>query len=153
MEIFDNDVVIAEEMESLKVDIIAAYEASGKKVSGEFAKGLEIKYSPNQATLSGYVYLAGRAAGKMPPIQAIEKWLIIKGITPIEKKMKISSLAFLIARKIAKNGTKKENHLAIYNQVITPERIDKILDRINKINITAFTNEVTVMIEKLVVNK
>lgn len=153
MEIFDNDAVIAEEMESLKVDIISAYEASGKKVSGEFAKGLEVKYSTNQATLSGYVYLAGRVAGKMPPIQAIEKWLIQKGINPIEKKMKISSLAFLIARKIAKEGTKKENHLAIYDQVITPERIDKILDRLNKINITAFTNEVTIMIEKLVTNK
>lgn len=153
MEIFNNDEIIAEEMEALKVDIIAAYESSGKKVSGEFAKGLEIKYSPNRATLLGYVYLAGRVAGKMPPIQAIEKWLIQKGIKPIEDKMKISTLAFLIARKIAKNGTRKENHLAIYDQIITPERIDKILDRINKINITAFTNEVTIMIEKLVTNK
>lgn len=148
-----NDTIIKEEMESLKADIIAAYNASGKRTSGEFESGLEIKYQPNSATLSGYVYLAGRAAGKQPPIQAIEKWLIAKGITPIENKMKISSLAYLIARKIANEGTKKENHLQIYNQIITPERIEKILERLNQVNVTAFANEVTIMITKLVNNK
>jgi hypothetical protein len=35
--------------------------------SGEFEKGLEISYGPNAAILSGYVYLAGRVAGKQPP--------------------------------------------------------------------------------------
>jgi hypothetical protein len=29
--------------------------------------------------------------------------------------MKISTLAFLIARKIGKEGTNKQNHLAIYD--------------------------------------
>jgi hypothetical protein len=148
-----NDTIIKEELEAIKADIIALYNASGKRTSGEFENGLEIKYQPNSAILSGYVYLAGRAAGKQPPIEAIEKWLIAKGITPIESKMKISSLAYLIARKIAKEGTKKENHLQIYNQIITPERIEKILERLNKVNVTAFANEVTIMITKLVNNK
>ena len=148
-----NDTIIKEELEAIKADIIALYNASGKRTSGEFENGLEIKYQPNSATLSGYVYLAGRAAGKQPPIQAIEKWLIAKGITPIESKMKISSLAYLIARKIAKEGTKKENHLQIYNQIITPERIEKILEKLNQVNVTAFANEVTIMITKLVNNK
>lgn len=148
-----NDTIIKEELEAIKADIIALYNASGKRTTGEFENGLEIKYQPNSATLSGYVYLAGRAAGKQPPIQAIEKWLIAKGITPIESKMKISSLAYLIARKIAKEGTKKENHLQIYNQIITPERIEKILEKLNQVNVTAFANEVTIMITKLVNNK
>jgi hypothetical protein len=148
-----NDTIIKEELEAIKADIIALYNASGKRTTGEFENGLEIKYQPNAATLSGYVYLAGRAAGKQPPIQAIEKWLIAKGITPIESKMKISSLAYLIARKIAKEGTKKENHLQIYNQIITPERIEKILERLNKVNVTAFANEVIIIITKLVNNK
>ena len=149
----NSDEVLQEEIEAIKADIIAVYNASGKRTSGEFESGLETSYSPNKATLSGYVYLAGRAAGKMPPIQAIEKWLIAKGITPIETKMKISSLAYLIARNIAKEGTKKENHLQIYDEVITPERIDSILERLNQVNVTAFANEVTVMITKLVQNK
>jgi hypothetical protein len=66
--------------------------------------------------------------------------------------MKISTLAFLIARKIGKEGT-KQNHLAIYDQVITPARIDDILGKINKINVTAFIDEVNIMITKLTINK
>lgn len=148
-----NDEILKEEMESLKADIITAYNASNKKVSGEFERGLEITYSPNQATLSGYVYLAGRAAGKRPPIQPILDWINAKGIKPIEDKMKASTLAFLIARKIGEQGTRKENHLMIYDQVITPERIDSILEKINQVNVTVFIDEVTTMITKLVSNK
>ncbi|WP_222621506.1 hypothetical protein [Flavobacterium muglaense] len=136
-------------MEAIKADIIDVYESSGKKVSGEFLNGLNTSYSPNKATLSGYVYLAGRVAGKQPPTAPIEQWLIAKGITPIEKNMKISSLAYLIARKIGKQGTNKENHLKIYEQVITPERIDTILEKINKINVNLFINEITIMIQKI----
>ena len=149
----NTDTVIKEQMELLKADIIEAYNASGKRTSGEFEKGLELAYTPDSAKLSGYVYLAGRNAGRQPPIQAIEQWLIQKGIKPIEDKMKISTLAFLIARKIAKNGTKKENHLAIYDQVITPQRIQEIFEKINEINVAEFTNEITIMIQKLVENK
>jgi hypothetical protein len=34
--------------------------------------GLELSYGPNAAILSGYVYLAGRVAGKQPPTAPIE---------------------------------------------------------------------------------
>ena len=148
----ENDKIIKEELEAIKAEIISIYNASGKRTTGEFEKGLKIDYSPNKGVLSGYAYLAGRKAGKMPPVQAIENWVINKGIKPIEANMKTSTLAFLIARKIAKEGTKKENHLMIYDQVITPERIDKILQRLNQINVIAFIGEVTVMITKLVTN-
>lgn len=149
MDLFNYDEILQIEMESIKADIIAFYEASNKKVSGEFINGLETSYSTNKATLSGYVYLAGRIAGKQPPSDAIEKWLVQKGITPIEKSMSISTLAYLIARKIGQSGTKKENHLKIYEQVITPQRIDEILGRINKINVQRFADEIKIMIEKI----
>lgn len=149
MDLFNYDEILQKEMESIKADIIQAYEASNKKVSGEFINGLQITYSPNKAILSGYAYLAGRVAGRQPPSDAIEKWLVQKGITPIEKKMSISSLAFLIARKIGQSGTKQENHLKIYEQVITPQRIDEILARINAINVQRFADEVKIMIEKI----
>lgn len=148
-----NDDIIKEEMEALRFDIVSFYNASGKRTTGEFEKGLDIEYKTNSAQMSGYVYLAGRVGGKQPPIKAIEKWIIAKGITPIESKMKVSTLAFLIARKIGKEGTKKENHLYIYDEIITPQRIDKILERLNKVNVTAFINEVTTTITKLVSNK
>lgn len=149
----DNDRIIKEEFEAIKADIIALYNAGGKRTSGEFENGLQVDYRTDGATLSGYVYLAGRIAGKQPPTKAIEDWLIQKGIQPIEEKMKISTLAYLIARKIGQKGTNKENHQYVYDEVITPERIQSILDRITKINVTAFINEVTVTIEKLVTNK
>jgi hypothetical protein len=38
-------------------------------------KSLELSYGPNAAILSGYVYLAGRVAGKQPPTAPIEAWL------------------------------------------------------------------------------
>ena len=144
----ENEKLLQTEMESLREDILAVYEASGKKVSGEFEKGLEVLYQPNKAFLFGYEYLGGRRGGKAPPIKAIEDWLNAKGIKPIETSMKVSTLAYLISRKIAREGTKKENNLAIYTQVITPQRIDEILEKINKLNVNAFIQAVTLTITK-----
>lgn len=149
----DNERVLAEEMAALKADIIQVYNASGKRTSGGFEQGLEVVQNGTSSTLFGYLYLGGRAAGKQPPIEAIEKWLNQKGITPIDAKMKVSSLAYLIARKIAREGTNPENHLYIYDEVITPERIDKIMQRLNQVNVNAFINEVSIMINKLVTNR
>ncbi len=149
----DNEKVLREELEALKAEIISVYNGSGKRTSGEFEQGLEVQANGDSASLWGYLYLGGRAAGKMPPIDAIEKWIEAKGIKPIEDKMKASSLAYLIARKIAREGTNPENHLYIYNQVITPERIEQILEKLNKVNVTAFVKEVTTTIQKLVNNR
>ena len=144
----ENQNILKVEMESLRADILQVYTASGKKNTGEFEQGLVIEYDGLIAVLKGYTYLGGRRAGKQPPIQAIEDWLTTKGIKPISDKMSISTLAFLIARKIAEKGTKKENHLQIYSQVITPERIQLILDKISELNANAFINEVVTTITK-----
>jgi len=144
----ENKQVLENEMESIKTDILQLYNASGKKTTGEFEKGLEIEYNGLTAILKGYTYLGGRRAGKQPPIKAIEDWLKAKGITPIEKNMSTSTLAFLIARKIAQKGTKKENHLQVYSKVITPERIQTILDKVSELNANAFIQDVTATITK-----
>lgn len=144
----ENQKFLKEEMESLRNDILAVYNASGKRTSGEFEKGLEVIYEGNKATLMGYEYLGGRRAGKQPPMKAIEDWIKAKGLKPVESEMTTSTLAYLIARKIAKEGTKKENNLAIYTKVITPQRIDEILEKINKLNANAFVQEVVGIIEK-----
>lgn len=149
----NNNQVLQDELELLKKEIIDRYNASGKRTSGEFEQGLEITSNDSSGSLFGYVYLAGRKAGKQPPIQAIQDWLEQKGIKAIEEKMKISSLAFLIARKIAREGTSPENHLFIYDEVITPERIDKIFEKISQLNVNEFIKETQIMIQKLVQNK
>ena len=144
----ENQNILKVEMESLRADILQVYNASGKKNTGEFEQGLAIEYDGLKAVLKGYTYLGGRRAGKQPPILAIEDWLTTKGIKPISDKMSISTLAFLIARKIAEKGTKKENHLQIYSQVITPDRIQLILDKVSQLNANAFINEVVSTITK-----
>lgn len=62
----------------------------------------------------------GRRAGKMPPISAIENWIKIKPIIPDPINNKIPDtrqLAYLIARKIGREGTPAQRPLerALYS--------------------------------------
>lgn len=51
----------------------------------------------------------GRKAGKMPPVQVIKDWILKRKITPKASSKygvpSINSLAYLIARKIGRDGT------------------------------------------------
>lgn len=46
----------------------------------------------------------GRGPGKFPPIQAIQHWMEVKHIVPREDRT-VPQVSYLIARKIAKEGT------------------------------------------------
>jgi hypothetical protein len=52
---------------------------------------------------------SGRSAGGFPPISAIENWIENKSTLPAIFKEKKKQFAFLIARKIAKEGIKVPN--------------------------------------------
>jgi len=146
----NSDEIIKQEIEILLDEIKLEYNQIGKRTSGLFEEGLEAIYSPNKAVIMGYPYLAGRKAGKMPPIQAIKKWIEQKGIQPIKDNITTTSLAWAIAKKIAREGTNKENHLKIYEKVITPQRIDEIIKKVSVFNVTQFTNELTASLNLLV---
>jgi len=135
--------IIEFEIESILDDIRELYNASGKRTSSEFEEGLEVTYGVNKATIEGYTYLAGRKKGKMPPVKAIEEWIKKKGIRPIEQNMKINSLAWAIAKSIAKKGTDEARHLKVYEKVITPERINNIIEKVSQFNVNLFINEIT----------
>jgi len=143
----ENQQLLEKEMNLLRDEILEVYNASGKRTTGEFEQGLKIEFGANLAILKGYEYLGGRRAGKMPPLDVIQRWIEAKGIKPIENKINVSTLAYLIARKIAREGTNKENNLAIYSMVITPNRIDQILEKIQILNANAFVQEVTALIK------
>ena len=56
----------------------------------------------------------GRRAGKQPPIEAIEEWIRVKPIIPYAINGKVPDtrqLAFLIARKIGREGTEGKKPL------------------------------------------
>ena len=86
----------------------------------DFTYGCEI----NGSTFEVYFNLpdywkyveVGRKAGKMPPIDAIKKWLIVKRLVP--KPLSngtiptLDQTAYLIARSIGRNGIEGKHQLA-----------------------------------------
>lgn len=153
------DEIIKEEVSAILSDILTAYEESGRKASGQFAEGLQAIYEPNKATIRGFVYLAGRGktkkkgkAGEPTVQEQILKWLKTRGIRPIEKKMNLKTLAYLIERKIHEEGTNSSDWLKVYEQVITPERIESIIDRISELNVNRIVTEIKASLEILAKN-
>lgn len=148
----DNESILTAEMEALKKDIIDMYDKSGKRVSGQFERDLKTEYSFSDAIqkvdLFGNATLSGRKAGKMPPVENLKKWIEDKGIQ-LRNDLTSTSLAWAIAKSIAKNGTKTENHLNIYNQVITPQRIDSIIQKVSQFNADKFVSEIQIEMKLL----
>jgi hypothetical protein len=81
----------------------------------------------------------GRKAGKQPPTAEIKKWLQTPNVKSkfgqenrdlslrTLKDYQLNGLAYVIARKIGKEGTKATH---FYSAVVTPERIDQLLSDI-----------------------
>lgn len=148
--------VLQEEFESIKAELVQRYNELGMKSSGLWESELEISIDGDESKSSSKVLglnyteqlVFGRKPGKFPPIKAIEQWIQDKGIATIGKNISTSSLAFLIARKIAQEGTNyfKQGGTDLVESVITPERIQSIIDRVKEINVVTMTNG---LIEKL----
>jgi len=120
------------------VDIVSWFEewqvmnnriATGDSVSGYYVDlteknhvriGNEVDYMPYPLT--------GRNAGKFPPKEAIEQWIVDKGIVPDD--ISIESLAFLIGRKIAKEGTDQPRLKKQNIEMVINSKSDKWLNRI-----------------------
>lgn len=137
----NSDEIIKEEIEKVLEEIKELYEKSGKKTTGKFAKDLKSTYSPNKATIEGHVYLAGRLAGRMPPVKELEKWVVAKGIASANSK-RARGIAWAISKKIAERGTNKDNHLDPYKTVLTPQRIDSIIQKVSQFNIGLFVDTI-----------
>ena len=141
--------IAVKEFELIKNDLILLYEAKGMRASGAFADSLEVISKQNVIQLYGLDYAEqlqfGREAGSYPNIEAIKKWIIDKGVfAEALQKMKISSLAFLIARKIALFGWKRERYggVDLISEVITPERINDIINKIGVSETVKLTSEI-----------
>lgn len=136
-----NDIIFFE-LEQIKQELIRQYDAKGMRASGNFATSLEVIKNPKGAELWGANYAEqlekGRDAGKFPPISAIEEWIKDKGIQ--YQNITISSLAFLIARKISREGWNRQGFggVELISEVITPQRIQSIIDKVGELQVTGF---------------
>ena len=147
--------VLSKQFEALKKDLIIAYDAKGMRASGKFADSLEVRVEGLTAQLWGENYAqqleTGRKSGKFPPIDAIKKWIEEKGIASrIQGEISVGSLAFLIARKISREGWKREQFggVELISQVVTDQRMQKIIDEVGVEQALKYTTEITKMIEE-----
>ena len=145
--------VLQQEFDLLKVDLIKAYDAKGMRSSGKWADALEVESSPLSGVITGLSYSqqleTGRKAGRFPPISSIEDWIRDKGITPID--ISISSLAFLIARKIAREGWKREDYggVELISEVVTDKRIQDIINKVGDVYAVEISTDIIKLIKNI----
>ena len=130
------------EFESLKDDLIKEYDRLGMRASGKTANSLEVQLGLDSVKLVGdktFEQLEygrgksnnGSAPGKL--IDAIKQWIQDKGIVSnIKKDRNNSTLAFLITRKIHRQGWKREKHggVNLVSNIVTEKRIQTIIDKV-----------------------
>lgn len=149
---------LRKEFEELKKDLITAYNQKGMRASGNFESELEIKEGGLKIELLGVDYGQqldlGRRGGKFPPINAIRQWIEDKGIASrLNGEITTSQLAFLIARKIAREGWNREGFggVELISQVVTAERMQKIIDKVGEKITLQYTTEIIKMTKELAV--
>lgn len=104
--------------------------------SGKLYDSIRYEVVNNGETLRVYAedyidYLVyGRRNGKFPPRDAIRKWIDDKGLEPVG--ISKDSLAFLIARKIAREGTTifQQGGSTLLSDIITDNLIRETRDKL-----------------------
>ncbi len=148
--------IMKSHFDAIKEDLIAKYEKLGMRASGKWAETLEADVNRLKGIIRGQHYteqlVDGRKPGRMPPVSAIKKWIEDKGImSSVRGNISISSLAFLIARKIGQEGTKyfQQGGTDLVSSVITPERIQMIIDDVSEFHINGFVSEIESVFKKM----
>lgn len=142
--------ILAKEFASLRNELIAKYDELGMRASGQWADSLSVAIEDASAELLHAEYGEqleyGRKPGKQPPSEAIEQWIKDKGIAArIEGNISVSSLAYLIARKIGREGWNRQQYggTKLISSVVTPERIQKIIDKVGESELKNFTDKIS----------
>lgn len=130
--------ILNKEGEAIIEDLTAKYIELGMRSSGKWSRSLETEVIETDTgailRIKGTKYtiqlVEGRKPGRFPPIQAILDWIDAKRIVP--QGITKSSLAYLIARKIATEGTDyfKQGGTDLISDVINPARVEKIIEKV-----------------------
>jgi hypothetical protein len=161
--------ILSLEFESLKLDLIKAYDSKGMRASGKWADSLEVEAEKDSAILWGEDYSqqleTGRAAGGLTPIEKIEQWIIDKSLaSQIDRKVSksgvvqtieqaITSFAWGIATSHKEKGWKREDHggVELISEEVTNDRFQLIIDEVGIVKIVELSTEITGLIEELAV--
>jgi hypothetical protein len=142
----NNKELIYEFLDSIKDDIIREQEAQGRVASGNSINGYIVVASSTVGTLYGASYVGtletGRKPGKIPKNLrfTIWDWINDKGLFARETEKKKKSIAYLIARKIANEGTllhRQGGNSGVISDAITEERLKEFSDKL----LDSFVNE------------
>lgn len=148
--------ILKAEFELLRQELIAKHDQLGMRGTGKWAASLSFTLSETGAELlqesHGEQLEHGRKPGKQPPSEAIEEWLVAKGIAArVEGDISVSSLAYLIARKIGREGwdRKERGGTALISSVVTPERIQQIIDKVGEGQLESFATNISSYLQTL----
>ena len=129
--------IVFEELEDLRKRIISNIDSSGGRASGRTSESMRTDGSENRGVLFGRMAFGtletGRKPGKVPAgfYQIIKQWVIDKGIS-FDSQSERNSFAYLVSRKIAREGTQLYRRGAdtdVYTAEV-PETISRIKDRV-----------------------
>lgn len=129
--------IIFEELEDLRKRIISNIDSTGRKASGRTSGSMHTDVSENRGILFGRMAFetleTGRKPGKVPAgfYQIIKQWVIDKGIS-FDSQSERNSFAYLVSRKIAREGTQLYRTGAeadVYTTEV-PDTIERIKDRV-----------------------
>jgi hypothetical protein len=103
--------ILKEFLDKLKADIQSSLDASGVNASGNLRDSLRVEVGAISGKLVGARYAGAIEVGRKPTVaggngtlrEQIRRWIDDKGINPID--ITKDSLAYVIARKIHKEGT------------------------------------------------
>jgi hypothetical protein len=152
--------ILRNEFASLSRELVNKYDDLGMRSSGRFERELEVDVRSNEVSFRGvlsgahytYQLVNGRRPGRMPPVDAIRQWIRDKRIQL--DNISEGSLAYLIARKIAREGTDyfKQGGTDLVSSVVTEDRMSSIVDRVaREVNVIISDSILTTMKESIAV--
>ena len=118
--------------------------------SGKLVKSVEIEYHSSgfRILAEHYIYylIYGRKPGRFPNVTAIRSWIQDRGI---KSELPINSLAYLIARKIAEEGSSvwrkyKGADSGLLDEALSDERINEFIDGLGDDIVTRVRSEVMI---------
>lgn len=138
-------------------DLRESMDVSGVTASGRFNQSLVAEITPNSVVIRGLRYVGAIELGRKPTSgggngelrKAIMSWIDSKGITP--NGISKDSLAFLITRKIHREGTALYNGTDHYGRskpsrviagVLEDGRVQKLADSVVLDVISKFRTEI-----------